>query len=314
MQNWLETMRRNGYYRGKPLSALMMNLIFAELFLFIIGYLWFVQRTRTPLLSLFLTIVILGLLTAAAILQYRKSYAKKKTEARRKAGREFLTGELRQLNSKEFQWQIMRLLLQLDEFTDIQSSESFLKTEIKGKKALIACYHSDCGEEISKQRLTGFLNQAQLAGYSYAIYVTSGTYSESCRDLAGKNSFLKVQLMDMEDLLDQMERAGMFPDEEAIDGLIDKKILTQRKKLQEVKKEILTPKRIRTYLAYSLLFFILSRLFSQISLYYILAAVIFFVLALFIWFYRWKHPEKSKEDPLPKKSASKSKSSSGHGS
>ena len=53
MQKWLENLRRNSFYRGKSLPALLFNIVFAELSLFVIGYLWFVQRTKI-LLCLFL--------------------------------------------------------------------------------------------------------------------------------------------------------------------------------------------------------------------------------------------------------------------
>jgi hypothetical protein len=136
--------------------------------------------------------------------------------------------------------------------------------------------------------------------------VTSGVYPEACRDLANKKGALQVQLMDTEDLLDLMEGVGMLPDDKIIDGIIDKKIFNRREKLQAVKKEILTPKRIRTYLGYSLFFFVLSRIFDRMSLYYLLVAVAFLALALLIWFYNRKNPEKvDEQEPLLKKPVQK---------
>ncbi|NLB41365.1 MAG: restriction endonuclease, partial [Clostridiales bacterium] len=207
---------------------------------------------------------------------------------------------------EEFQWQIMRLLLKLDGITDINCSGDILETAIEGKKAVIACHHAGLKEEISPRQLSAFLNQAKLSGFSYAIYVTSGVYPEACRDLANKKGALQVQLMDTEDLLDLMEGVGMLPDDKIIDGIIDKKIFNRREKLQAVKKEILTPNRIRTYLGYSLFFFVLSRIFDRMSLYYLLVAVAFLALALLIWFYNRKNPEKvDEQEPLLKKPVQK---------
>ncbi|NLC44126.1 MAG: restriction endonuclease [Clostridiales bacterium] len=302
MQKWLENLRRKNYYRGKSLPALLINLIFAELLLFVIGYLWFVQRTKIPLLSLLLSLSILVLMTSAFLLRYKKSYEKKKTDARRKLAREFLADELYQLGKEEFQWQIMRLLLKLDSITDINCSGDILETVIEGKKAVISCHHAGRKEEISPGLLSAFLSQAKLSGCSYAIYVTSGVYPEACRDLSKKKSSLQVQLLDMENLLDLMEAVGMLPDDKTIDGIIDKKIFNQREKLQALKKEILTPRRIRTYLVYSLFFFVLSRLFDRMSLYYLIVAIAFLALALLTWFYNRKNPEKPDEqEPLLKK-------------
>ncbi len=298
MQKWLENLRRNSFYRGKSLPALLFNIVFAELSLFVIGYLWFVQRTKIPLLSLFLTLTVLGLMTTAFVFRYRKSYVKKKAEARRKAAGEFIAEELKQLNKEEFQWQIMRLLLKLDGITDINCNGDILETTIEDKKAVIACHHAGLEKEISPRCLSAFLNQAKLSGYSYAIYITTGTYSEACKDLANKKGSLQVQLLDMEILLDIMEDAGMFPDDKTIDRIIDKEIFNRREKLQAVKKEILAPKRIRTYLGYSLFFFVLSRLFDRMSLYYLIVAAAFLALAVLTWFYNRKNPEKPEEQGL----------------
>ena len=311
MKKWLEALRFSSYYRGSSLSALVMNLVFAEFVLFIAGYLWFVQRTKIPLLALILTLTLTSLLTIAFVLRYQKVYKKKKAEARRRLGREFMADGLNRLSSDEFQWQVMRLLLRLDGITNIQSNGEFLETTLQGKKTAIGCYHAGIGEKISQRRLVDFLNQAKLEGYSNAIYVTSGGYPETLRELEKSKSSLKIQLLDMDNLLDQMEGAGMFPDEKSIDGLLEKKIFNRRKKLQELKKEILTPKRIRTYLSYSLFFFVLSRMFRQMSLYYLLVSVVFLLLALLVWLYSRKRPLQSEEKELLPYSSPSQKSGQG---
>ena len=65
MQKWLDSIRRYRYYRGSSLLIPVINLIFVQLLLLIIGYLWFVQRTKIPLLSLILTLTIVVLFTIA---------------------------------------------------------------------------------------------------------------------------------------------------------------------------------------------------------------------------------------------------------
>ena len=121
--------------------------------------------------------------------------------------------------------------------------------------------------------LAEFLNQAALEGYTQALFITSGTYTDKCRALADKKSSMKIQLMDLEDMLDYMEQTGLFPDENTIDRLIDREISSGNKKLQLIKKHLLMPKRIRTYLVYSLLFLVLSRIFGNMLIYYTLVSV-----------------------------------------
>ena len=102
-------------------------------------------------------------------------------------------------------------------------------------------------------------------------------------------------MLSLEDLLDRMEHTGIFPDE-TIDALIDKDIQRGKHRLQALRKQVFLPGRIRTYRAYSLFFFVLSRLFENLSLYYVIIAVIFLILALLALFLNLKnkyHPEKS---------------------
>lgn len=283
MQKWLDSIRRCRYYWGSSLLAPVINLIFAELLLFVIGYLWFVQRTKIPLLSLVLTLIIMVLLTAAILLQQRKSFQKRKAEARRKVGRDFLADKLKQLDPEEFKWQVTRLLLKLEGISDIREQGHFLETTLHGRKTAIGIYHTDFDEEVPHARLTDFLNQARLKGYLQALFITSGSFSDASKAAAEKRNAARVQLLSLEELLNRMELTGMFPDDKTIDALIDKEIKSRKQRLALLKKEILMPRRIRTYLGYALLLFVLSRLFKSYSLYYVLMAVIFLLLAALTW-------------------------------
>jgi len=296
MQKWLDSIRRYRYYRGSSLLIPVINLIFVQLLLLIIGYLWFVQRTKIPLLSLILTLTIVVLFTIALLLRERKSFKIRKAEARRKAGRDFLSNKIKQLNGEEFKWQVTQLLLKIEGISDIQERKHFLETTLHGRKTAIGIYHADYEEEVPSSKLTEFLNQVSMEGYFQALFIASGNFSDSGRALAEKKSTIKVQLLSLEDLLDRMEHTGIFPDEKTIDALIDKEIQRRKHRLQALRKQVFLPGRIRTYLAYSLFFFVLSRLFENLSLYYVIIAVIFLILALLALFLNLKnkyHPEKS---------------------
>jgi membrane protein implicated in regulation of membrane protease activity len=284
-QKWKDRIKRIRYYRQNKNTSLFgqsVNLLFAELLLFATGYLWFVQRTRIPMLSLFLSLTINALLTIAFVLRRRKSFQKEKAEARHKAARKFLAGHMKQLDRSEFKWHIMRLLLKLEGIGNIKSWADYLETTLHGKRTAVGYYNANFGEEIPPQPLAAFLNQAKAEGFAEAIFVASGAYSEPCRAMAEKRSTTRVHLLDLDDLLEIMEKSGMFPDEKVIDALIDEEINSRKRKFLIFRNEILTPKRIRTYLGYSL-FFLLSGLFQALFVYYTVASVAFLLLALVSW-------------------------------
>jgi hypothetical protein len=122
------------------------------------------------------------------------------------------------------------------------------------------------------------------------MFVATGQYSDSCRALAEKKSTTKVHLLNMDDLLDIMEKSDMFPDEKTVDALIDKEIDSKKRKLHCLRKEILTPKRIRTYLGYSILFFVLSRIFQYMRTYYAAVSIVFLLLAALSWIWGLRNP------------------------
>ena len=49
MRKWLDSIRRYRFYRDSSLLAPVINLVFIQALILIIGYLWFVQRTKIPL-------------------------------------------------------------------------------------------------------------------------------------------------------------------------------------------------------------------------------------------------------------------------
>jgi hypothetical protein len=293
---WSCRMKRSSYYRQqKGLSRFgrIMNLLFAELVLFAGGYLWFVQRTKIPTLALILNTIVNGLLIIAYMLWDRKSLQKKKAGARRKAAREFLTSQLRQLDQEEFKWQVMRLLLKLEQMGEITSKDDFLETTYKGKPMAVGYYNASFDEEVSPQQLAAFLNKVKKQGYSKVLYAASGKYTKQCNALTEKKSTPEVHLLDLDDLLDLMEKSGLYPDDKVIDALIDKEINSRKRKLLVFKKEILTPKRIRTYLGYSLFFIVLSALIRTLTLYYTLASVAFLMLALLSYIWGLRNPAEA---------------------
>lgn len=294
-------LRHFNYYRKNKTSLLgrIINLLMAEMVLFMIGYLWFVYKTKIPMLSLFLSLTINALLTIAYVLRDRKLYLKGKSEKRRQVARDFLVEHMRQLDPDEFKWHISRVLLKLEGIDTIEDKGNFLITSFKGKCLAIGCHNDRFGEGVSPRELAGFLNQAKSEGFPSAIFITTGRYSDSCMVLAEKTSTIKLHLLTEGDLLDIMERTDMFPDKKTVDALIEKKIDSQKFKLNSLGKEIMKPKRIPAYLGYSLLFSILSRIMYHLRIYYTAVSFTFLLLAALSWVQKhWRPAEPAENQQL----------------
>ncbi len=291
ISEWKIRRKRTRYYRqGKsmPLPIWILNLLLAESFLFMAGYLWFLHRTRIPMLSLTLALIINALVTVAFALRKRKSFQKEKADGRRQVAKKYLTENIRQLDRTQFKWQITRILLKCRGIRDLKDQGDHLEATFHGKKTAIGCYHADLGEEVPPQALNTFLSQAKAEGAAEAVFISSGTYSESCRTISEKKSRIPVHLLDLDSLLQIMEECGMFPEGKLIDNRIDEEINHQKQKPDVLRKELWTPKRIRTNLGYSLLFLLLSRWLKSQSVYYTVVSAAFFLFALGSWLWNKK--------------------------
>ncbi len=312
---WKIRRKRTRYYQqGKsiPLPIWILNFLLAEFFLFTAGYLWFLYRTRIPMLSLALALTINALITVAFALRKQKSFQKQKADSRRQVAKKYLTENIRQLDRTQFQWQIAQMLLKCRGIGSLKDRGDHLEATFHGKKTAIGCYHANLGEEVPPQELNTFLSRAKAEEAVEAVFISSGTYSESCRTISEKKSRIPVHLLDLDSLLQIMENCGMFPEESIIDNRIDEEINHQKRKPDVLRKELRTPKRIRTNLGYSFLFLLLSRWlkFQPVqSAYYTVVSAVFFLFALGSWIWNKKTgSEPTKEQKFMKDLAAGEKS------
>ncbi|WZL78476.1 restriction endonuclease [Eubacteriales bacterium mix99] len=291
ISEWKIRRKRIRYYRqGKSVSLpiWILNLLLTEFLLFMAGYLWFLHRTRIPILSLALALTINALVTVAFALRKRKSFQKEKADGRRQVAKKRLMENIRQLDRTQFKWQITQMLLKCRGIGSLKDQGDHLEATFHGRKTAIGCYHADLGEEMPPQALNNFLNQAKAEGAAEAVFISSGTYSESCRTISEKKSRIPVHLLDLDSLLQIMEECGMFPEESIIDSWIDEEISHQKRKPDRLRKELRSSKRIRTNLGYSLLFLLLSRWLKSQSAYYTVVSAVFLFLALGPWLWNKK--------------------------
>ncbi|HZK33885.1 MAG TPA: hypothetical protein VFD33_01065 [Bacillota bacterium] len=273
-------------YNGQAPSVLarLFNLIFAETLVFLLSYIWFLNRLNRPLTALALSIVLTLLLNISYWLQKKKRLANKRRTKRKELARDCLLDILIRQSPDEFKWQILRLVLKIPGAGSIKAKGGFLETTIKGRKMAIGYYNDRFADDISPQFLSAFLVKIKDAGYDEAIYLTSGVYSDKCKSYAKKKRRVRLHLLDKHKLLDIMEGLGMVPDDKVIDSLVKKKLEDSRQDYTRLRKEILAPRRRRSYLGYAFFFAIASIIINVFKLYYMIFSLIFFSLALISWF------------------------------
>lgn len=283
-------------YNGSAPSILarLLNLIFAEALIILLWYIWFLNRLNRPLTALVLTVVLTLLLNISYWLHKRKRLDKKRHAIRNKVARDHLLDKLIRQSPDEFKWQMLRLILKIPGTGNIKAKDEFLETTIKGKKIAIGYYNDQFADDVSPQILFTFLGKIKGAGYREAIYLTSGVYSDKCKEYVQKKKKPKLHLLDKHDLLDIMEKVDAIPDDDVIDALIYKKLEHSTQDYSRLRKEILAPRRTKSYLGYALFFAIGSVIINVFKLYYIIFSTLFFALALISWFKSCAKPDGDK--------------------
>ena len=109
----------------------------------------------------------------------------------------------------------MNLLMQLSSIADVKTSSEFLEAFIKAKEPPLAAAVLNLKKK-SPQSRSEILST--LPGWKGIprLYLSLRKYSDKCRELSKKQyqrKLSQLQLMDMEEVLDRMEEAGIFPDE-----------------------------------------------------------------------------------------------------
>jgi hypothetical protein len=282
------TYRLNSFYLyngpGPSILGRFLNLIFSQVLLVLVTYIWFLSRLRGPRAALLLTIVLTVLLNLAYWLKRKEQIRKKGALRRRDLARDYTLDRLIKMGSEEFKWQILRLVLKIPGSSNIKVKDRYLETRIKGRKIAIAYYNDRFSEDLSPKLLSSFVNKIKAAGYEEAIFLTTGLYSEKSRDYVNRINRLKLRLLDKQDMLDLMEGLEMLADEDLIDGLVKKRIEQAGPDFARIRKEILRPRRTRTYLGYALFFTLASLVINSFKLYYLIFAGLFILLALVSWF------------------------------
>jgi len=287
------------FYEGRektPSSAISRAIDFLFLRTIILGaaFVWFAWRTGSLVLSIILAFIVTILLSLSLHLWKRRKLLSSRTAKRREIRRKYLLEKLADLNNEEFKWQLMKILLKLPGIGVIKCRQNYLETLLYGRKIAIGYHHGDPEDPVSLRQLSLWIREVRMEGFHRLYYITPGKFKEGCHTMNENSPSLHLKLIDGEGLVDLMEKTNLVPDDKIIDNLIDKRISSSKNNRGSIKKEILTKKRIRTYLAYSLFFVVIASAIKLYSLYYYLLSVLFLIMAAitYLWNAKGSQPDE----------------------
>ncbi len=280
---------------NRSLLSRGVDTLFTVGLLFIASYLWFVYRTKIPSLSILLSLLTTCLVGLCVVLWKRRQALAGLNLRQRQALTEYLSESLEQQSPEEFKWQLMKLLLKSADTGNIKSRTGYLETTILGKKTAVGYHHGVAGDAISARQLALFIREIRSIGFDNAYYITTGKFMEGCDRLIDRSPSFHIELIDGDSLIRWMASAGITPGEEILNQRMQTRIQPKKRRAFTFRREVLKPKRIRTYLAYALFFWVIATVIPGFTVYYTMLAGLFFTLAVFTFFLNL-HP-KHRENP-----------------
>jgi hypothetical protein len=277
--------RSLSYYMGtedtpRHLLGLIADFLLPVIGFFSVLYLWLVFRTRSALLSLIIDLAVSFLFAYDLFLRKRAFYREKRNQVRRQLGRDYMASQLSALSRQEFEWQLVRALSSLKGLKDIEQRQGYLKARYNNVPIAIGYHHSPPKGYVTYEKVWAFYNTYRSKGYSNHIYISSGYFEDACKNIKDEALQIPITLMDIDDLLDLMEKAGMTPGEEDLDRLAEQRIAEIKRKARSARNRTATPYRMKRYMLASLLFLGLSLLFRKYFLFYFVLSALYFVLGL----------------------------------
>jgi len=190
-----------------------------------------------------------------------------------------MANRLLSLSPQEFRWQIVKLLSNSNGFSGVKSCRKMAEAVFKGRRTAICVHHSANGHLAGPDDMSRFINVLRSDNYRAGFFFSSTQFKDICHNIVREKVSVPVKLIDMPIILDMMETAGMFPDVQTIDYLIGEEVKKNVRRWKDIRKQVLTPQKVRHYTFYGVVCLAVSILTGSLRVYYVLLSLFFFLLA-----------------------------------
>jgi len=206
-------------------------------------------------------------------------YKTKRAQKRRSIAREYMANRLLSLSPQEFRWQIVKLLSNSNGFSGVKSCKKMAEAVYRGRRTAICVHHSANGHHAGPDDMSKFINVLRSDSFRAGFFFSSTQFKDVCYNIAREKVSIPFKLIDMPIILDMMETAEMLPDDQIIDHLINEEVKKNVRRWKDIKKQVLTPQKVRHYTFYGIVCLAVSILTGSLRVYYVLLSLFFFLLA-----------------------------------
>jgi|GEM_PF-2878707 len=277
-------LRTRQYYAGdinrsSSLAGVLMDFIFLRALVFAIGFFLILYISGQSTFSFVASIALTLILSMILHKRSQAIYKTKRAQKRRSIAREYMANRLLSLSPQEFRWQIVKLLSNSNGFSGVKSCKKMAEAVYRGRRTAICVHHSANGHHAGPDDMSKFINVLRSDSFRAGFFFSSTQFKDVCYNIAREKVSIPFKLIDMPIILDMMETAEMLPDDQIIDHLINEEVKKNVRRWKDIKKQVLTPQKVRHYTFYGIVCLAVSILTGSLRVYYVLLSLFFFLLA-----------------------------------
>jgi Ca2+/Na+ antiporter len=269
--------------RHQSVIGWLLDAVLLFMTVFTISYLWFVYKTKIPVISVLLAASLSALSGYVYFRQRQRQLKKKYQEKWKKAAYEYRIKNLFKLNHKQFKWTLAKALLRIG-IEDIKVENKHITAAYKNEKVMIGFYHVPYTSFVPAHEVFKLSRLMLRYGYKNGYFFTTSDFDDACRQAAQDTPGVTIRLINGNILVDIMDTAGIFDDKQAVDKYLTDKIKDYKLQgKQSLKQLLIKQKNAKTYIIYGFLYLGTAFVFPSYFIYFFLIALFFILLGILVY-------------------------------
>ncbi|WP_352418453.1 restriction endonuclease [Proteiniborus sp.] len=285
--NAFNSMRLRRYYNeksrnGKTYIAIILDKIFFSIFVFVSFIFFFFFISESFLFSILISVQAFLLYNLVAY-KISKSRMRKKTALVNQ--QVFLKKTLRDMLNQtphDFLEYVINILENYG-FTSIvkvDKKDIDIIGTIWDKKIGIKCIQYDSDYKVGVDIVRDFFVGLRKLELSEGVIITTSSFTQEANNLIVRlKKYVQIQLIDIEEFIEVMKKANLYPTETEIKKLILNEISDSRMDFKSYKEIVLSKGKIIKYIFLGIIMLIFGK-FTPYTTYYNVAAIIIFLIAV----------------------------------
>ncbi len=265
---------------GKTYMAIIIDKIIFRIFIFIALIFLFYFISKSLIFSILISTQVFILYNLVAYRVYKSRMRKKILLVNHQVVLKKTLKELLNQSPHDFLDYLINILEKygFDSIEKIDRRDIDIIGTIPNRKIAIKCLQYDNDYKVGIDIIRDFFIGLRRLELNEGIVITTSTFTQEANNLLLKlKKYARIQLIDMEGLLEVIKNANLYPSETEIKKIILDEVSDSRIHFKSYKEVVLSKGKIVKYIFLGIIMVIFGRFTPYTTYYNIVAAIIFFL-------------------------------------